>query len=741
MQSRVGILLLSAVLFLAVLGMIGSVYAGPLCDSACSLIGYHQAYCNWLGCPLPDFGIPSSLDCPLQACCCKATSYGQTTTATSTATAGPCNQQSCDSSRSYPNYCLVNGNCLPSCGQAGGAAAVCQQNPCTGGLTNVQSYDCNYCCTPNAPTNTATQTGKTCGALGGYDSGSFHSCRQTANCNSGETNLGQTTDCQACCVPTNSSTGTGQDPCNQDGVCWPTTTCDTTAGAVNGFCVSKTYYNQHQSWFKPLGQTTIGSQTVTYSCGPNYCLVANVNDDGCYNTRGYCYSYSDTSTTGCSSQQGQVSQQCQNKGGDTCDSTVATGAQVVDPNTSYGSPTIKCQNTQGGNNGGNGQCTGTTPTCCSGAAQPLCNNGVWLCPANCGGGGGGGGQTCQGLGYQDTCPANTNCQPVTPAAGLNCCNCVAVTATTTVVTATTTTSSTTTTPIPPSSLVISCNQCLINGQCQCSVSPNDCSSGLITAANLQNNPLPNQGYAIIPASYTVNFYPNQTGTVNVTVYCNDPSRPRTNTTVVSVLNQFLICPSDTFVYVQSSCQVNNCNSGYVQAVEGSTLLSQSSFTSNPFNLSFTAPNVGNVNVTAFCNNPYLPVSYANVRVLTPIGPGPGPTTPAPVGGTFVGTGFTCSPIDGSSTRYTCGFTYTNNYYGKPVFVMFTFSSAGVVAQPAQQYVSQAGPGGPAIVSTTFDCNQVDSGNYQVTWKAFSDDSYRTAIAWFRSSDPIPQINC
>lgn len=679
MQSGKKILLLVAFFGLAFTTLQIAAFAGPICDATCKDLGYTQTYCQFLFCNWNDFTLPgiAGTDCWPQNCCCKGTSYGgaggqSTTTSTAAGPSGTCNGLN-SPTQGWTFKCNGNANCFDCYDQN-------------------NNYQGTRCCSPSQSCSGSTQSSWPCGT------GS-----------SGTT------------TATTSTTVSGTDPCNQDGVCWPTTSCDSTQGAVNGFCVKSSFYNQHQSWFQPLGQTTVSGQSVTYSCGPNYCLVANANADGCSNTRGYCYSSDSTSVTGCSGPANTgATQQCQSKNGDTCDSNVAQGATTLDPTTAYGP--IRCQQTQ-------------TPVTTTTVA---------------GGGGGGIIQTCESLGYHSSCTGNTNCQQVTPAPGLVCCNCVPIDPCATMncpygcvngvcnpPPATTTT--TTTTPTSPNPFVINCNPCVVNNQCQCSVSQSDCNSGLLSATNLQNNPLQSPATAIIPISYSINFYPNQTGSVNVTAYCVDPSpRSRANTTTVNVLSQFLTCPSSTLVNTQTTCQVNNCNSGYAQAVENNNLLAQSNFASNPYVINFIPPSTGDVNVTAFCSNPQLPMSAADVKVLTAIGTGTSQPTP-PIG-TFVSTGFACTQVSGSSWR--CTLNYNNNY-GSPVFVLFSFSdtSTGIVVQPSQQLSATAGTGSGSA-QTTFDCSQVNSGTYKVIWKAYSDDTYTNPISWLRPvTDGVPNVQC
>lgn len=121
----------------------------------------------------------------------------------------------------------------------------------------------------------------------------------------------------------NPSTATsGQNPCTQPGVCWGSNgaipNCiSTQQNAVIGFCVPASMQNSHPDWF-------ITVPSGNYRCGPDFCLIANANDNGCWNTRGFCYSFDQTGTskTGCtpdctvsgSSVTCNLAQECQNRG-------------------------------------------------------------------------------------------------------------------------------------------------------------------------------------------------------------------------------------------------------------------------------------------------------------------------------------------------------------------------------------------------------------------------------------------
>lgn len=362
----------------------------------------------------------------------------------------------------------------------------------------------------------------------------------------------------------------------------------------------------------------------------------------------------------------------------------------------------------------------------------------------------GGTGTC-GAANQACCTSGTAC-----GAGLTCQNNVCqttvappppppppppVTSTTTATTPITT-STTTTTPTTTLPLIINCNTCIVNSQCQCSIDSSSCNNGFFTAQNVQGSPLSAQIGNFIPP-YQISFNPNQTGSVNVTARCFDPfPGTRANSTTVPVLNQFLICPSSANVNIPTSCQVNNCNSGYIQAVENNALLAQSPFASSPFTLAFTATSVGTVNVTAFCQNPVIPFATATIPVVT--GVSPPPITQPPATGTFTGVNFQCSPKIG--TQITCSFTYTNkftNALGQPqdVIVQFNFANNGVVEQNVQGSPVTAGPG-TNIAQITFDCSLHNSGTYVVSWKAYADESRTNPIAWSTNSpNPLPEASC
>jgi hypothetical protein len=282
--------------------------------------------------------------------------------------------------------------------------------------------------------------------------------------------------------------------------------------------------------------------------------------------------------------------------------------------------------------------------------------------------------------------------------------------------------------------VINCKECLVNSQCECSIAQSDCSSGLWTAKNKDGTkPLPLENSTDIPP-YTILFYPNQTGKVNVTARCFDAfPKSRSNSTEVSVVKQFLICPAEAWVNTPTSCEINNCNLGFANAIQDNVILANPSFTSTPFNITFTAPRVGEVNVTAFCENPVRPSAKAVVKILTT-----GTATTTPVVGTFTCTNFKC--VNTQDTEWECSCTYSNKV-GQDIIFQFTFAKSGqVVGIPPAPRDNIVGPG-TALVSRIFDCSNVDSGTYMVSWKAYRDETKRNPIAWSTPVSELPQIDC
>ena len=311
------------------------------------------------------------------------------------------------------------------------------------------------------------------------------------------------------------------------------------------------------------------------------------------------------------------------------------------------------------------------------------------------------------------------------------------TSSTTSSTSSSTTSSTsssttsTTTPTTPLPLVISCKDCLVNSQCECSISQSDCSSGLWTAKNKVDTPLPHENTTDIPP-YTILFYPNQTGSVNVTARCFDAfPKSRSNSTEVPVLNPFLVCPPSAPVNTPTSCQISNCNSGFANVVQNNVILAGPSFTSSPFSLTFTAPNVGTASITAVCQNPARPSITATVQILGAT------TTTAPPQGIFTGTDFKCVRTDGS---WECSFLY-NNKVGQDIIVQFIFAKDGKVETVPPAPKSNTVGSGSAVTKVTLECSSVDSGNYVVSWKAYRDETKRNPIAWSTPSSELPQIDC
>jgi len=307
--------------------------------------------------------------------------------------------------------------------------------------------------------------------------------------------------------------------------------------------------------------------------------------------------------------------------------------------------------------------------------------------------------------------------------------------TTTTATITTTTTTTTTTPtlLP---LVINCKQCYAKSECSCSIATSDCIEGLWTVSSKEGTPPPLTSTisSNIPP-HTVNFTPNTTGKVNVTARCFDaPPKFRSNSTIIDVLNPFLVCQEQGFVNQEVQCTVSNCNSGLYSVTLDTDSLTSGEITSSPFTIKFTSGKIGDAKVSASCSIPSIPIETRTVKILTSLITAT--TTPLP--GTFTGTGFKCAKID--SNTWECSFLYDNKV-GQDVVVQFLFAKTNgevLATPPAPRHnIASSGNG---VAKVIFDCTSVDSGRYTVSWKAYRDELKRNPIAWSTSSE-LQQIDC
>jgi hypothetical protein len=462
---------------------------------------------------------------------------------------------------------------------------------------------------------------------------------------------------------TTTTGGGGTDPCTQAGVCWGSNNtavaCSSNSNPI-GFCIPTSLYNQHpQDWFITVPQGN-------YRCGPNFCLIANANDDGCWGTRGFCYwsvdvgTGTDQSTTGCFGSTTAAETECMNRGGNLCSGTMGSNVVKIDPATAYGS--VICQSVAGG-------ATTTTTT---------------------GTGGGGGGTTTTTAGGGTT----------------------------------TTTVSTTTTTSTVQQLIITCPTCFANTACSCSIPSNSCGSGEWIAQNLNNNPLPTINITTIPP-YTVYFFPNQTGTVNVTAHCFDVTNPRSNSTTVTVQNPVLVCPASCAPSSSCTCTVNNCNSGLFLATSSASnaVIAVQPFSTNPYSATFTAPQTGVVNVVATCDNPLLPSAKAIIQ----IGGTSTTTSTSVVPGAFTHSNFRCLQV---GNKWTCTISYNNQVGQAASLVYFLFSQNAYKNSKSVTISSGSGVSSPVV----FDCGVEGSGTYSVSLKVYLSDLRINPIDWSLSTE-------
>ena len=296
---------------------------------------------------------------------------------------------------------------------------------------------------------------------------------------------------------------------------------------------------------------------------------------------------------------------------------------------------------------------------------------------------------------------------------------------------TTSTSSTSTTTTTPTiqSLAISCSPCYANSACNCSIPSNSCNNGGWFVKNLNGNPLPVSNVSTIPP-YSVYFFPNQTGTVNVTASCMDAfPNNRTNSTTVTVQNPFLVCPPTCTVNTACTCTVNNCNSGLFLALFNNTAISVQTFSANPYTAAFTPTQIGNVTVVATCNNPLLPSVTASISIIGNVTTTTTTSTP-PVQGSFTHSNFKC--LRGTdNTKWTCSISYSNQV-GQPAFVFFDLFNVAGKRLDSKSVTASPTTVGSAVAAQIFDCSIEGLGTYSVTFKVYQTETRVSPIDWSNS---------
>jgi len=461
----------------------------------------------------------------------------------------------------------------------------------------------------------------------------------------------------------------GTDPCDTAGQCWPDTSCND-PNNIQGFCVPRNFYDNHRSWFQELNSP--------YSCGSNFCLVANANDNGCWNTRGFCYSYDRNSLTGCRGSL-TLTDECQSRGGNICSQTAGRNAAIVDPSTAYGP--VWCQ--------GTGQTTSSSSSGTSSSSTPPTTS--------------------------SSTPPTTSSSTQPP----------------------TSTSSTTTTPVTIQPLPLSCSLCSANSPCYCSISSSSCNNGFWSVQNLFGTPLPQINITTIPP-YIVYYFPNETGTVNATANCFDifPNN-RSNSTLVTVLNPFLSCPQTCTANAQCTCTLNNCNSGLFLAVFNNSAISIQPFATNPYSAAFIPTQTGNVTAIATCDSPLLPSAKASIQVVSGTTTTSTSTTPTSVvPGSFTHSNFVCTQLE---SKWICTITF-NNQLGQQAFLFFDVTqTTGKLIQSSKPIPMT--PGSGVSQSAVFDCVTIqEQGSYLVSFKVYQTETRNTLVDWSHSSE-VQRMRC
>lgn len=319
--------------------------------------------------------------------------------------------------------------------------------------------------------------------------------------------------------------------------------------------------------------------------------------------------------------------------------------------------------------------------------------------------------------FKLTAPTSTSTSTTSATTGTTGTTTTTPSTSTTTGTVTTTPSVSTSTTTPtPGKLIINCNECNIKSTCECSLQAS-CDEGLWIVRNKEDTPLSLPVVDTIPPT-KVEFEPNVTGKVEVTVVCTKPTySPPTNKTIVEVKEEFLKCDSSCETFKDCTCRVIGCEDGRFQAFLGGTVLKNEKITSTSYTATFNSDKVGTVEASVDCNKP---VKSADARIPMT---GTGTTTTTIPVGRFTGNVFVCSPI---STGYRCSLGYNNNYGTAYLEFFFSMPSGEIVSYTDAIPVDQ----GTGTKSTDFSCSG-KQGRYMVSWTAFTDPDATNPIpgAW------------
>jgi len=271
----------------------------------------------------------------------------------------------------------------------------------------------------------------------------------------------------------------------------------------------------------------------------------------------------------------------------------------------------------------------------------------------------------------------------------------------------------TTTTLPTG---IQCDECFANSKCKCTLTTG-CTNGIWSLQNTQGTPLSSslsQQFPQTPPA-TVEFTPNNTGTITVRAMCWTNNQVLTYT--LQVKQRLVKCDDECTVNNNCYCSVTGCLDGTFTAVLGDTVLKwKDPIGSTSYSISFIPEKVGTIDVDVNCNNP---VKSGTAQI---------PVT-GKVGKKFSASNFKSKQIDNS---YKLTLDYINNL-NEDVIIVFTKNGDAV----NKKFTAEPGSG---TASVTFDCDTLESGSYMISWKAYKSSNKEDPIAW-STPDEMKEIEC
>jgi len=237
--------------------------------------------------------------------------------------------------------------------------------------------------------------------------------------------------------------------------------------------------------------------------------------------------------------------------------------------------------------------------------------------------------------------------------------------------------------------------------------------------NKEGSPLQSTISETIPP-IKVEYKPNATGKVEVVATCYRPEPIKSNRTTVEVKEEFLKCPSECQALKDCSCRVNGCESGRFQAFLGNTVLKNENITTKTYTATFIPEKIGTVDVYVDCSKPD---KKAEAKI---------PVTGVPEV-KFIGSNFRCVYVS-AAAGYSCSIDYSNSY--GTVYFVFFLSKTGEIIKKSDTTAVVTGSG---KIEASFSCSGL-SGNYDVSWQAFSESGLSNPIAWSKSTERV-RVTC